>query len=95
MLVEGGWALLTCTPGRAGPSGGRDRLQLIKLKTPKNGVQRVCIYVYVVENMFTPACMIFAEHAIPFPLTMLRALIINVHFILLALIHIQLMPYSA
>ncbi len=33
VLVEGDWALLTCTPGRAGPSGGRDRLQLIKLKS--------------------------------------------------------------
>ncbi|DBA91602.1 TPA: hypothetical protein ACH3X1_003213 [Trebouxia sp. C0004] len=34
VLVEGDWALLTCTPGRAGPSGGRDRLLLIKLKSP-------------------------------------------------------------
>lgn len=31
VLVEGNWALLTCTPDREGPTGGRDRLQLIKL----------------------------------------------------------------
>lgn len=33
VLVEGNWALLTCTPGREGPTGGRDRLQLVKLHT--------------------------------------------------------------
>lgn len=33
VLVEGDWALLTCTPDREGPTGGRDRLQLIKLDT--------------------------------------------------------------
>ena len=33
VLVEGDWALLTCTPGREGPTGGRDRLQLVKLGT--------------------------------------------------------------
>lgn len=31
VLVEGEWALLTCTPDREGPTGGRDRLQLVKL----------------------------------------------------------------
>ena len=33
VVVEGDWALLTCTPDREGPTGGRDRLQLIKLDT--------------------------------------------------------------
>ncbi|KAL3150857.1 hypothetical protein ABBQ32_000610 [Trebouxia sp. C0010 RCD-2024] len=35
VLVEGTWALLTCTPDREGPTGGRDRLQLVKLAVPR------------------------------------------------------------
>lgn len=61
VLVEGDWALLTCTPDREGPTGGRDRLQLIKLDTMlRTKEKQVCwniVYASSCAEVFTMVCI--------------------------------------
>ena len=53
VLVEGDWALLTCTPDREGPTGGRDRLQLIKLDTMcRTREKQVCVNTICVATKY-------------------------------------------
>lgn len=63
VIVEGDWALLTCTPRQSGPSGGRDRLQLRQIReTPLQTFDQVLILTIRRKAMCsatsTAACML-------------------------------------